>query len=74
MSAVAVSDRMNADKGGLNSPPLSYSLRMKTDAIIISIDIETGAITGPIQGSGMRNRISHVKREAGQSRVIFRNT
>jgi hypothetical protein len=38
----------------------------------IIADNITGAMTGPVHGAGSRKRISHVKKEAGQSINNFR--
>ncbi len=35
---------------------------------------ETGAITGPIHGTGIRNKTSQVSSEAGQLRMILSQT
>jgi hypothetical protein len=40
--------------------------------LIIKIDKIIGAITGPIHATGIRNNISHVRKDAGQSSKSFR--
>ena len=46
--------------------PLSCKKTMHPEKSIIVKETTIGASTGPIHGKGMRNKISHVKKDGGQ--------
>ena len=47
---------------------------IKSASMIIPIEQIIGAITGPIQGKGIKNKISQVKNDEGQFRNNLRAT
>ena len=57
-----------------NVSELRYSSQCNntTDSTIIENDKMIGAITGPTHGAGIKNNISAVIKDSGQSRNIFR--
>jgi hypothetical protein len=52
---------------GLKSYPLWNKRTMTIPLISISTDMVIGAITGPIQGKGIKNKMSHSTIDRGQS-------
>ncbi len=53
--------------------PLKLPSITKASRIIVS-ELITGAITGPIQMTGIRNKMSVVRRDAGHPSRSFRHT
>jgi hypothetical protein len=53
--------------------PVASRRKCQTPAMIIATETNTGAVTGPTRGTGMRNRTSQVCGEVGQSSKTFKN-